>query len=230
MPEGRGKILVVDDERSVREVLSEFLTELGYEVVDAGSGTEALSRLGRDRPDAVLLDIRMPELDGVQTLRRIRELNTTLPVLMITGNDDAEVAKETIRLGAFDCLAKPFDFDYLDRVLHKVLADRVDGRPTGVTVAEPSPYGLAYDLALEIFRATARMSPRAHVTLGTALEAAALHLARRGSGAEKGEIVRALNQVRVLIRFGRDLGEFSDDGHRRLESYVVKARRSIGLT
>jgi CheY-like chemotaxis protein len=230
MADARGKILVVDDDQSIREILIDFLGELGFTVIDASGGAEALARIQRDAPDVVLLDIRMPGMDGVETLRRLRDLNAAIPVLMITGNEDAQTAEETLRLGAFDCVSKPFDFSYLERAIHKMLLTRAEAQPGRLAGVEPSPYGLAYELALEVFRATSDMSPRAHVTLGSALESAALGLAQRGSGAEKGETVRGLNHVRMLIRFARDLGELSDDAHRQLEGYVVRARRSLGLS
>lgn len=232
MGEKRGNVLVVDDDQSIREVLADFLNEQGFEVTGAAGGAEALARIGERPPDVVLLDIRMPGMDGLETLRRIREVNTTTPVLMITGNDDAETARETLRLGAFDCVSKPFDFAYLERAVHKMLASRPDVAAGGSTdgAVQPSPYGLAYDLAVDVFRATARMSPRTHATLGTTLEAVALGLAQRGTGAEKADMVRGLNQVRMLIRFAHDLGELSDENHRQLERYVVRARRSLGLS
>jgi DNA-binding response OmpR family regulator len=224
----RGKILVVDDDQAICDVLGEFLGELGFEVKDAPGGVEALAQMERDPPDVVLLDIRMPGMDGVETLRRIRQITATMPVLMITGNDDVETAKDTVRLGAFDCVAKPFDFGYLERAVHKMFASTKAAGPAPGVVIEPSSRGLAYDLALEVFRATSGMSARSHASLGSALESAALGLAQNAG--DKLEVVRALNQIRIFIRFARDLGELSDDVHRQLESYVVRARRSVGLT
>lgn len=224
----RGKILVVDDDQAICDILGEFLGELGFEVKDARGGLEALAQIERDPPDVVLLDIRMPGMDGVETLRRIRQVKTTMPVLMITGNDDVEVAKDTVRLGAFDCLAKPFDFGYLERAVHKMFASTKAAGPMPGIVIEPSSRELTYDLALEVFRATSGMSARSHAGLGSALESAALGLAQNAG--DKGETVRALNQIRIFIRFARDLGELTDDAHRQLESHVVRARRSLGLS
>lgn len=232
MGEKWGTILVVDDDQAIREVLADFLTGQGFEVIGAAGGLEALTRIEAKPPALILLDIRMPGMDGLETLRRIHEVSPTLPVLMITGNDDADTVQEALRLGAHDCLSKPFDFGYLERAIHKVLASHAEaapGDPSAVPIL-PSPHGLAYDLALGVFRATAQMSARAHVTLGTTLEVAALGLAQRGTGAEKADTVRGLNQVRVLIRFAHDLGELSDESHRQLERHVVLARRALGLT
>src|SRR5438094_712728 len=112
-----GRILVVDDEAPVREVLTEYFATEGYAVEAAGSGVEALTAIRGGRADLVLLDVRMPGLDGVQVLRRIRELDERVPVIMVTANEDVGLARETLKLGAFDYVAKPFDFDYLDRAV-----------------------------------------------------------------------------------------------------------------
>ena len=118
---GKGTILVVDDEPPSDEVLADFFTPKGYEVLCAQGGLEGLSKLEKHRPDVILLDVRMPDMDGITVLRRIREANPWVGVLMMSGNTDTEAAKETLQLGAFDYVLKPFDFDYLDRAVHKML-------------------------------------------------------------------------------------------------------------
>src|SRR3989441_10408634 len=108
-----GRILVVDDEAPVREVLTEYFVTEGYAVEEATSGVEALIAVRGGRADLVLLDVRMPGLDGVQVLQRIRELTKSVPVIMVTANEDVGLAKETLKLGAVVYVAKPLDFDYL---------------------------------------------------------------------------------------------------------------------
>ncbi len=124
-----GRILVVDDEAPVREVLTEYFATEGYAVEAAGSGVEALTVVRGGRADLVLLDVRMPGLDGVQVLRQIRAFDERVPVIMVTANEDVGLAKETLRLGAFDYVAKPFDFDYLDRAVAAGLARMGDTTP-----------------------------------------------------------------------------------------------------
>jgi DNA-binding response OmpR family regulator len=233
---GKGKILVVDDEPPVGEILSEFLTPKGYEVLCAQGGLEGLSKLEKFRPDIVLLDVRMPDLDGITVLRRIREANPSVSVLMMSGNTDTEAAKETLQLGAFDYVLKPFDFEYLDRAVHKMLTagtaraeSPTQGLQSAPTAPEPSQHGLLYDLAIEVFKATRAMASEARTTLAPALEAAALAAVQKGVSGEKAEVIRALNHLRMLIRFARDLGDFSDSVHRHLEAQIVTARRSVGL-
>ena len=112
-----GRVLVVDDETEVRLVLGEFLTGRGYEVASAESGLDAIAQLEKDRPDVVLLDVSMPEMDGVETLKRIVSLHPTLPVIMVTANADIVVTSQLLALGADDYIPKPFDLEYLDQAV-----------------------------------------------------------------------------------------------------------------
>ena len=228
----RGKVLVIDDEPSIVDLFTEYLNGQGFDVISAGGGEEGLDRLRLDGPDIVLLDMRMPGLDGLETLRRIRKINMGVPVLMISGNDDIAAAKEAIALGAFDYTLKPVDFNYLGRALDKMLASAPSSEP-GLAQAEVtagSTHGLLYDLALEVFRTTRTLSASARESIAPALESAALSLVQRGGGGDKAESVRALNVIRSLLRFAKDLGDITDETHRSLESHLAKARRSVGLS
>src|SRR5262245_3515713 len=116
-----GRILVVDDEAPVREVLSEYLLGQGYVVDTAPGGREAVAAVRRQRPDVVLLDLRMEGFDGLETLRELVRVAAGLPVVMVTANEDVSIARETLRSGAFDYVAKPFDFAYLERTVSAAL-------------------------------------------------------------------------------------------------------------
>lgn len=233
MAEHRGSILVVDDEPRMAQLLAEYLIEHGYRVVVAHSGVEALTKLDLEKPSVVLLDVRMPGMDGVEVLRRIRSFDQQVGILMISANDDVELAKQTIEMGAFDYTLKPVDFAYLSRAVEKMVA-QVPAAPAPTVASEgaapASPQNLLYDLALEIFRTTRAFSPVARESVGRDLEQAALSAMQRGAGGEKHEVVRALNQIRTMLRFAKDLGDIGDDDHRRLEASVAKARRSVGLS
>ncbi|HEX9747572.1 MAG TPA: response regulator [Methylomirabilota bacterium] len=233
MSEPRGKILVVDDEFNVAQMLAEYLTEQGYQVATAHGGIEALTKIDLEKPQVILLDIRMPGMDGVEVLRRIRSFDTQVGILMISANDDVELAKQTIAMGAFDYTLKPVDFAYLSRAVDTMMT-RSPAQPPpdeeGAGAATPSEHNLLYDLALDIFRTARALSPVARESLGRELEQAALAALQRGAGGEKQEVVRALNQVRMLLRFAKDLGDIADDAHRVLEASVARARRSIGLS
>lgn len=119
------RILVVDDEEDVRAVLSRFFRKKGYDVLDAEDAEEALGVLEKQPIDAVLLDIELPGMSGVEALGRMRASWPDLPVVMISGQHDEEVAKDTLRYGAFDYVVKPFDFDYLERTVYLKLVERL---------------------------------------------------------------------------------------------------------
>lgn len=123
-PSFHGRALVVDDDTEVREVLGDYLKQKGFEVLRAADGEEALRRLQEFRPQVVLLDIAMPGLSGVETLRRIKALPLETFVVMVSGQEDMEEARRTLALGAADYVQKPVDFAYLGHVLetHQLMA------------------------------------------------------------------------------------------------------------
>ena len=112
-----GKILVVDDEPEVRLVLTEFLESRGYEVAVAASGAEALAMVDAAEPHVVLLDVTMPEMDGMETLKRLATSQPGLPIIMVTANADVDVTSRLLALGAADYIPKPFDLDYLGQAV-----------------------------------------------------------------------------------------------------------------
>jgi len=125
---GKGKdkkILVCDDDKAVSNFLGRFLKKEGYIQVDiALSGEEALEKITKDRHQLVLLDIRLPGMDGLQVLKRIKEIDNNITVIMITGFVDIESADQAKKLGAYDYIVKPFDLAYLKLVvLTKIVLD-----------------------------------------------------------------------------------------------------------
>lgn len=108
------RILVADDDESIRTILTRFLEGKGYQVMTASNGQEALDALPGFKPHLLLLDIDMPVLSGLQVLRRLRELPKPPGVIMISGNDDVEIARECMKEGACDYIAKPLNFEYLE--------------------------------------------------------------------------------------------------------------------
>jgi len=114
---GLGKVLVVDDELEVRQVLREFLSRRGYDVTTASGGAEAVAIVETVKPDLILLDVAMPEMDGVETLKRIVAIEPTLAVIMVTANSDIGTTSKLLALGAVDYVPKPFDLDYLDQAV-----------------------------------------------------------------------------------------------------------------
>jgi DNA-binding NtrC family response regulator len=111
------RILVVDDEQEVCDMLEKFLTIKGYEVSTALSGEDALTLVKEESPHIVLLDIRMPEMDGLECLERIKEIDKKIEVIMITAIKQEEVGKKAMELGAYDYITKPLSLQYLQDCL-----------------------------------------------------------------------------------------------------------------
>jgi DNA-binding NtrC family response regulator len=118
------RVLAVDDDPMILELLTAALTPRGYEVVTVENGGDALMLLEASAVDVVLLDVGMPGLDGMSALRRIREVHPALPVIMLTGNVDVAVGRDSLQRGAFDYVTKPVDFDHLVRVLEAAVVQR----------------------------------------------------------------------------------------------------------
>jgi DNA-binding response OmpR family regulator len=124
MSERLGTILVIDDEQDVVDLLSVYFGGCGYEVVCATQGADGLMLADFHRPDVVLLDIMMPGMDGVEVLQQMRLRWSEVPVIMLTAVADVEIARGTLRRGAFDYIPKPFDCDHVERVVAAALTVR----------------------------------------------------------------------------------------------------------
>lgn len=118
------KILVVDDDKEICDILTEILAEEGYQTFSALSGHLALDTVEKKKPELVLLDIKMPKMDGIEVLKRIKKIDKEVVVVMITGYGDLDTAKETMRLGAYDYATKPFDLDSIKVVIRDALSER----------------------------------------------------------------------------------------------------------
>lgn len=108
------KVLIVDDERSIRNSLSEILSYEGYEVETAEDGPDAVAKVEKSKYDVVFCDIKMPGMDGIEVLEKIKAMGVDSPVVMISGHGDIDTAVECIKKGAFDFVQKPLD---LNRIL-----------------------------------------------------------------------------------------------------------------
>lgn len=117
------KVLIVDDDPAVCNMLKKFLTKKGYEAIVALSGEEAIKKVKKEKPYAVLLDIRMPGMDGIETLKKIREIDKEAGIVMITAVKEEEIGKKCLELGAYDYITKPLGLDYLETVLTVKLLD-----------------------------------------------------------------------------------------------------------
>ncbi len=107
----RGTVLVVDDESSIRESLRMVLEYEDYRVLEAASGGDAIDQIRRSPPDAVLLDIKMPEMDGLEVLQTLQDRGYNMPIIVITGHGDVSTAIDATRKGAYDFFEKPLERD-----------------------------------------------------------------------------------------------------------------------
>jgi DNA-binding response OmpR family regulator len=113
--------LVVDDEPRLVEAMQLYLRLKGYEVETALTGEEALQKAEATHPHVILLDIRMPKMDGLQVLRHVRRIDRDVGVIIITAVNDPEIRHEALAGGAADFITKPIDLKYLDRSIRAVL-------------------------------------------------------------------------------------------------------------
>jgi DNA-binding NtrC family response regulator len=118
------KIAIVDDEKDMRQSISQWLALSGFDTETYPSAEEALKGLGSNFPGIVVSDIKMPGMDGMQFLRKIKGVDSSLPVIMITGHGDVPMAVEAMRLGAFDFLEKPFNPDRMTELAKKATQAR----------------------------------------------------------------------------------------------------------
>ena len=122
MPD-KSRILVVDDEEALRTVLSNELAGEGYEVENASDGDEAISKVQNKKFDLLLLDIKMPRVDGFEVLRFIKKAYPAVKVIMLTGFADLKNAIESKKLGAEDFVSKPYDLVDLLTTIERVLSE-----------------------------------------------------------------------------------------------------------
>ncbi len=119
----RSKIMVVDDERMIRWSIQQALSKDGHSVVAVETGEEAVAQAADEIPDLVFLDITLPGIDGLEVLRRLKSIDASVTVVMVTATEDLKTAVEAMRLGAYDYVSKPFDLDRL-RVIAQNALDR----------------------------------------------------------------------------------------------------------
>jgi len=132
-----GKILAIDDEQFIRRLIRNEFSLEGFDVITARSGEEGISLLDKDCFDLVLLDIKLPKMDGIETLRRIKETSPDTEVIMITGFGDINSAVDCIKLGAADYVTKPFKLDELLALASQVIKRRQLQKETRQKGIEP---------------------------------------------------------------------------------------------
>jgi DNA-binding NtrC family response regulator len=182
-------VLIVDDEKALRDGLSDAVRDLGYAAVVASSGREALAIAARTNPDAVLLDLRMPDMDGLQVLTRLRSEagGAKLPVAIITAYATAANTIEAMRLGAFDHLTKPVGRDDLASLLARMVRSRAP-RST-----EPAP--IDADGAPEDLIGSSHSMREVQKTIGLVADSDATVLITGETGTGKEVVARTIHRV-----------------------------------
>ena len=212
-------IWIIDDDRSIRWVLEKALRNAGMEVTAFPSGKGVLERMARERPDALVSDIRMPGVDGITLLQQITAVHPELPVIIMTAHSDLDSAVSAYKGGAFEYLPKPFDIDAAVELVQRAvrLPPQTDTDVVEDKVASPEIIGEAASMQ-EVFRAIGRLS-RSKITVmingesGTGKELVARALHRHSPRADKPFI--ALNTAaipRELLEselFGHERGAFT---------------------
>nr|HPJ96992.1 response regulator [Syntrophales bacterium] len=132
------KILVIDDDLSICETLEMYLTEEGYTVYTANTGTDGLNKFVETNPDVVILDIRLPDISGFMILEDLREENENVKVIMITAHHDMESTINAMKGGAFDYIHKPIHIDELDMAIKKALKTQEMEKKIDGLLMEPS--------------------------------------------------------------------------------------------
>ncbi|MGD2083808.1 MAG: nitrogen regulation protein NR(I) [Chromatiales bacterium] len=225
MPRGN-RVWVIDDDRSIRWVLERALQRADMDVRTFDNAADALAALDADRPDAVVSDIRMPGIDGLELLERIHDRHPQLPVLIMTAHSDLDSAVSAFHGGAFEYLPKPFDVDEaVDQVRRACRQGHRDDRDRDLPALKaPEIIGEAPAMQ-EVFRAIGRLA-RSNITVlingesGTGKELVARALHRHSPRAEKPFI--ALNMAAIprdLLEselFGHERGAFTGAQNRRL--------------
>jgi len=178
----KGRILVIDDEPQVGMIFSKVLQAAGYEVVAAETGEEGLKKLDT-KPDVVFLDIKLPGIDGIETLRRMRKISPDIPVVMMTAFQTVDTAVESMRLGACDYLIKPLDNNRIKEVVKHALL--VGGAPPvspdititpGEMVGQGNAFGLAQKLISKVAPTDLTVLLLGESGTGKELTARAIHL------------------------------------------------------
>ncbi|MBN1512654.1 MAG: response regulator [Phycisphaerae bacterium] len=117
------KILLVDDSRTIRNIQKNVLAEIGYsDVVEAGDGMEALSRIAAEKPDLMLVDWNMPNMDGITLVRKVRESDKTTPIIMCTTEAEKSRVVEAIKAGVNNYVVKPFTGETLSEKINQTLS------------------------------------------------------------------------------------------------------------
>jgi len=217
-------ILVADDDASIRSLLKQLLTDEGYSITEAATGTEVVAQVGESSPDLVIMDVRMPELNGIEALPKVKTVSPKTAVLIMTAFGSSRAAIDAMQLGAFDYITKPFEldkiahtvkraFDYQDLAQEvEVLRDEISSLvQTERIVGNSPPMQEVYKTVGKVAKADATVLITGESGTGKELVAEALHL---NSNRRSGPLVKvscaALPETLLEAElFGHEKGSFT---------------------
>ena len=235
------RILVVDDETAIREAIRMTLEYEGYRIDEARSGQDALDKAGRTDYDAILLDIKMPVLDGIEVLENLKEQKIAAPVIMVSGHGDIQTAVECTKRGAFDFLEKPLNRDkLLLSVRNAVRQQKLEGEVTELREKAAKEYQLVGDSQpmRDLKSQVERAAPTKATVLitgesGTGKELVAREIHRRSSRANQPFIqVNCAAIPEELIEselFGHEKGSFTGAIRKQTGKFVAADGGTIFL-
>lgn len=187
MPEHKIKILVIDDEKNIRLTLRDILEDDGHHVLDAETGEAGLELLKRENVDLILLDVRLPGMDGIEVLKAIREIDEELDVIMISGNATVGTAVDALRIGAYDFLEKPLSLARVKLAIRNLSEKQTLIKRTAITqqtqkdkyhlVGESTQIGMVLETARRVGPTHAKVLIRGESGTGKELVAHAIHAA-----------------------------------------------------
>ncbi len=235
------RILVIDDEASIRDSLRMILEYEGYSCLPAATGEEGLARVRQDAPDLVFLDIKMPGMDGLEVLAAIREIDESLPVVMISGHGTVQTAVEATRLGAIDFIEKPLSSERVLLTIRNALnASRLEQENRRLRGAEDARYTIIGDSPAlrQVFDAVQRAAPTNATVLvlgesgvGKELVARAIHRNSRRAR-ERFVQVNCAAIPEELIEselFGHEKGSFTGAADRQIGKFELADQGTIFL-
>ena len=238
------RLLVVDDEPNVLYSLEKCLSSSALEVISAGTAKDGLNLVRQRQPDAVILDVRLPDMSGLDAYDRIRQIDPRLPVIVITAFAKTDTAIEAMRRGAFEYLLKPVDFRRLREVVGKALeVSRLSRVPA--VFAEEEPADASADRIIgcapamqEVYKAIGRVAPQEVTVLilgesGTGKELVArsiYHYSRRGHGPFLAINCAAIPEALLESElFGHERGAFTGADQRRIGKFEQVSGGTIFL-
>ncbi len=187
-------VLVIDDEESVTEFLREVLEDAGYRVETATDGYRALALVQEVPPDAILLDIRMPDLDGLQVMERIQQIDGGLPVILMTAFGTTEMAIQAMKAGAFDYIVKPFNLDELLLTVKKAVTMKQLASEVEILRGNHGAKRALMDLPVDVMIGQSPPMQAVYKTIGRVADSNVTVLIQGESGTGKELVARAIHE------------------------------------